>query len=66
MQVQNKIDDFNNAGIERVYDGGLPLDVCDKHVTVSVPSIETLDHTHTHKRIWAALLRSSYVKTCIS
>ena len=65
MQVQSKTDNFNNAGIECVYDSGLPPDVCDNHVTVSVPSIETLDQ-NTHKRTWAALLSSSLVETCIT
>ena len=49
MQVQSKIDDSNNAGIERVYDGGLLPDVCDNHATVSVPSIKTLGHKHTQE-----------------
>ena len=66
MQVQSKIDDFNNAGIERVYEGGLHPDVCEKHATTSFPSIETLDHKHTQEGIGCSPLSSSSVKTYIA
>lgn len=58
--MQSKIDAFDNACIERLYDSGLPPCVCDKHATVYFPSIEILDHNHTQED----MIRSLEAKLC--